>query len=59
MPALAAAVPRYIDTVGVIADADPDGQRHAVELARRLRARKDLIAEVRVITPRASRGRAA
>jgi hypothetical protein len=59
MPALAAAVPRYIDCVTVVADNDPDGRRHATELARRLRARKDLIADVRVIVAGAARGRAA
>jgi hypothetical protein len=36
MPALAGAVPPFIDCVTVYADADPDGQRGALELAERL-----------------------
>ena len=54
LPALSAAVPSYTDTVSILADADPDGQRHAVELARRLEARRS-VAEVNVLDLEASR----
>lgn len=39
LPALADAVPDYCDCVSVFADADPDGQRYAAELAARLNDR--------------------
>jgi len=39
LPALAAAVPDYIDCVRVMVDADHAGRTHAPELARRLLAR--------------------
>lgn len=39
MPALADAVPDYVETVTIIADCDEAGQRGAHELAKRLRAR--------------------
>lgn len=39
LPALADAVPDYIEAVHVIVDDDPAGRRHSGELVRRLRAR--------------------
>jgi hypothetical protein len=39
MPALAAAVPDYIDCVNVFVDDDTDGRRHATELTRRIASR--------------------
>jgi hypothetical protein len=48
LPALSATVPSYSDTVSVLADADPAGQRHAGELLRRLEARR-CVAEVRIV----------
>jgi hypothetical protein len=39
MPALAAAVPAYIETSTILVDDDPAGRRHACELGRRIRAR--------------------
>jgi hypothetical protein len=48
MPALTEAVPRFIDLVTVLADADVDGRRHAAELTRRIRARG---IETRLILP--------
>jgi hypothetical protein len=39
MPALAAAVPGYVDCATVLADDDRDGRRHATELARQLQGR--------------------
>jgi hypothetical protein len=39
MPALAGAVPHYVDCITVWAHADPAGQRGATELAERLHAR--------------------
>jgi hypothetical protein len=38
MPAIAGAVPRWIDCVSIVADDDANGRRQAVELARRLAA---------------------
>jgi hypothetical protein len=37
LPALADVIPAYIESVTILSDADPDGRRHAAELARRLR----------------------
>jgi hypothetical protein len=47
-PALAAAVPTYIDCVTVVADDDAEGRRHAAELAARLQARGF---EARLVVP--------
>lgn len=38
LPAVAAAVPDFIESVTVLADVDPDGQRHAHALIKQLRA---------------------
>jgi Toprim domain len=46
MPALADAVPSYIDCITVVVDDDPDGRRHAAELCRRLRGRGFEVIEV-------------
>jgi hypothetical protein len=40
MPAIADAIPGYIESVTVVADDDAAGRRHATELARRLVARE-------------------
>lgn len=52
LPGLANAVPRYTDTVTILADPDPYGQHHATELARRLEARR-CFAEVNLVDLRA------
>ena len=48
MPALADAVPDYVESVTVIADGDDAGRRNADELARRLFERGT---EVDIATP--------
>jgi hypothetical protein len=48
LPALAEAVPGYIDCVNVVADDDTDGRRHSAALAGRIRARS---IEVSLILP--------
>jgi hypothetical protein len=40
MPALAEALPAYINCVTVLADDDTDGRRFAAELAERIRVRE-------------------
>jgi hypothetical protein len=50
LPALADSVPSYIESVVLLVDDDPDGKRHAGELAWRL---KDRGVEVNVILPSA------
>jgi hypothetical protein len=55
LPALADAVPHYIDCVTVVVDDDDDGRRHAATLANRLRARG---IEARMILPNRWRGAA-
>jgi len=40
LPALAAALPIYVECVTVVADDDEDGRRHADELARRVSTRR-------------------
>jgi hypothetical protein len=47
MPALAEIVPAYTDVVLIFAHDDHDGQRHAAELARRLRVR---MIDVKIVT---------
>jgi len=54
LPGLANAIPRYTDTVTILADPDPYGQHHATELARRLEARRGF-AEVNLVDLRAPR----
>jgi hypothetical protein len=51
LPALAVAVPCYVDCVTVLADDDKDGRHHATELVERIRARG---IEARLIIPGAS-----
>jgi hypothetical protein len=48
MPALADAVPSYIEVVTILVDDDIDGRRHAATLADRVRARG---IEVRCVVP--------
>lgn len=48
LPALADAVPHYIDCVTVVVDDDVDGHRHSASLAERLQARR---IEARIIIP--------
>jgi hypothetical protein len=52
LPALAAAIPPYVECITILADSDPDGQRHAAELARRLRQQSRAVRLVRFV-PRA------
>jgi hypothetical protein len=40
LPALAPAIPAYVDCITILADDDADGRRHAAELARRLREQR-------------------
>ena len=49
LPALADAIPSYVESVTIVADADKDGQRGAHGLAERLRTQVDM--EVHVVTP--------
>jgi hypothetical protein len=51
LPALAVAVPCYVDCVTVLADDDKDGRHHATELVERIRSRGT---EARLIIPGAS-----
>lgn len=37
LPALATIIPAYVEFVSVVADSDPDGARHAAELAKRVK----------------------
>lgn len=37
LPALATAIPPYVECITILADRDPDGERHAAELASRLK----------------------
>jgi hypothetical protein len=39
LPALAQAIPEYVECTTVVVDDDPDGRRHAVELGRRTASR--------------------
>jgi hypothetical protein len=55
LPALADAIPDYIDCVTVVVDDDPDGHRHCDALADRIRERG---IEVRIIVPNRWRGAA-
>jgi Toprim domain len=48
LPALADAIPDFIECVTVVVDDDADGRRHAATLADRIRARR---IEVRQVTP--------
>ena len=56
MPALAAAIPAYVETVTVLADEDEDGRRHGGALAKQLIGRG---LDVRLVLPRLRLWRAA
>jgi hypothetical protein len=47
LPALAPTIPPYIDCITILADDDPDGQRNAAELARRLGEQRRTVRLVR------------
>lgn len=53
LPALAAAVPSYVECVSLLIDLDPDGERHAAELASLLAVRGIEIRKVPFATERA------
>ncbi len=55
LPALADAVPDFIECVTVVVDDDPDGHRHSATLAERIQARG---IETRLIVPNRWRGAA-
>jgi hypothetical protein len=55
LPALADAIPDFIDCVTVVVDDDADGRRHSAALAGRIRARR---IEVCPIVPNRWRGAA-
>jgi hypothetical protein len=48
LPALAPAIPPYVDCVMILADDDADGRRHAAELARRLREQRRTVRLIRL-----------
>ena len=49
LPALATAIPAYVECITILADNDPDGERHAVELARRLKQQHRAVRLVRFV----------
>jgi hypothetical protein len=49
LPALASAIPTYVECVTILADNDPDGERHAAELARRLKQQSRAMRLVRFV----------
>ena len=49
LPALAAAIPAYVECITILADSDPDGERHAVELAHRLKQQSRAVRLVRLV----------
>jgi hypothetical protein len=53
LPALAPAIPPYIECITILADSDPDGQRHAAELVSRLKQQSRAVRLVRFV-PRVS-----
>jgi hypothetical protein len=48
LPALAPAIPAYVDCITILADDDTDGRRHAAELARRLREQRRTVRLIRL-----------
>lgn len=48
LPALAPAIPPYVDCITILADDDTDGRRHAAELARRLREQHRTVRLIRL-----------
>ena len=49
LPALATAIPSYVECITILADNDPDGERHAAELARRLKQQHRAVRLVRFV----------
>jgi Toprim domain len=49
LPALAPAIPPYVECITILADSDPDGERHAAELARRLKQQSRAVRLVRFV----------
>jgi Toprim domain len=49
LPSLAAVIPAYVESVTIVADSDADGERHAVELAHRLKQQHRLVRLVRFV----------
>jgi hypothetical protein len=49
LPALAAAIPAYVECITILADSDPDGERHAAELASRLKQQSRAVRLVRFV----------
>ena len=51
LPALAPAIPAYVECITILADDDQDGRRHAAELARRLKEQRRNVRLVRLAPP--------
>ena len=49
LPALAASIPPYVECITILADSDPDGERHAAELARRLKHQSHAVRLLRFV----------
>ena len=49
LPALAAVIPSYVEAITIIVDSDPDGERHAAELASRLNQQQREVHLVRFV----------
>jgi hypothetical protein len=49
LPSLTAAIPSYVECITILADNDPDGVRHAAELARRLKQQSRAVRLVRFV----------
>jgi Toprim domain len=50
LPALATGIiPPYVECITILADSDPDGERHAAELARRLKQQSRAVRLVRLV----------
>jgi hypothetical protein len=49
LPALVAAIPSYVECITILADGDPDGERLAAELARRLKQQSRAVRLVRFV----------
>ena len=49
LPALAPAIPSYVECITILADSDPDGERHAAELASQLKQQSRAVRIVRFV----------
>jgi hypothetical protein len=49
LPALASAIPSYVECITILADSDPDGERHAAELTHRLKQQSRAVRLVRFV----------